>query len=289
MRIHDISLHIRVIGFMGSAVILFGIGCLQPVERPSGLLAVVGDAMLTERVIEESVGSHSRVSDKARQDYVKRWIDYELLYRQARKLGLQKSSALRREVERIERDLMIRALVEQEIDQRIRVSDADIQTYFEQNASQFLFTQDEFKYRQVSTTSLREARAVSAFLSREGRLPDDDSFGEETTLRIVDYSENFIQARNLESGLPELLKALEPEGFSERIKLGDRYYCVQLLEKRLQGEPIPLRESTPQIHSILLAIQRKERYQVLLNRLREETKIEIYIDVPDEQNTAAAQ
>lgn len=285
----DISLQMCVTGCMVSAMILFGVGCQKPVERPDDILAIVGDAMLTERMIEESVGSHSRVSEKARQDYVNRWIDHELLYRQAGKLGLQKDQTLRRELDRIERDLMVRALVEQEVDRRIRISDADIQGYYEQNPSEFLFTQDEYTYRQVSTTSLREARVIGAFLSREGRLPNDDSFDEETTFLVADYSENFIQVRNLETGLPNLLKSLEPEEFSKRTKLGDRYYYVQLLAMRLQGAPIPLQESAPQIRSILQATRRKQRYQELLNRLREETKIEIFIDVPDENNTATAQ
>jgi len=289
MLLIDKTLHTIIAGCLAPAVILFGVGCQKPVERPAGLLAVVGEVMLTERMIEESVGSHSRVSDKARQDYVDRWIAHELLYRQARTLGLHNDNTLRREVERIERDLMVRALIEQEIDRLLRVSDADIQRYFEQNASQFLFSQDEFKYRHVSTPSLRGARAVGAFLSREGRLPNADSFEEEMNLLVGNYSENFIQARDLEPGLPDLLKSLEPEEYSNRTKLGDRYYYVQLLAKRMQGEPIPLQEAAPQIRSILLGARRKQRYQELLNRLREETKVEVYIDVPDERATASAQ
>ena len=285
---HDISLHMLFAGCLVSAVILSGVGCQKPVERPDDLLAIVGDVMLTGRMIEETVGSHSRVSERARQDYVNRWIDHELLYRQAEKQGLQKDPTLLREMDRIERDLMVRALVEQEVDRRIRISDADIQSYYEQNPSQFLFTQDEFTYRQVSTTSLREARVIGAFLSREGRLPNEDSFEEETTFLVADYSENFIQARNLETGLPKLLKSLEPEEFSKRTKLGDRYYYVQLLAMRLQGAPIPLPENVAQIRSILQATRRKQRYQELLNRLREETKNEIFIDVPDDHDTATA-
>jgi hypothetical protein len=251
--------------------------CSTPQKYREGVLAAVGSSILTDEMVSERFALSGTISEATRQEFIKRWIDRELLFQEAQALGFSRERELRKEMLRIERDLIIQKLLERNIYQKISVSEEEIASYYEGRISEYSVAENFFKFNHVVVSSLKEAQEVDAFIKDRHRLPEKtDSLA--TAKPVITAARNqFVAGRFLSSDITKLMIDMEAGTILPRKRISNKYHFIQLLEIRLADSHIPLKEVRSQIEAILVAQKREELYNQLLDKLRQNNRVEVIL------------
>lgn len=135
------------------------------------VLAEVGDAVLTVQDVRDAIPYVVWQADSvnATSEYVKRWTMTRLLALEAEKLGLHELQDVARRIRTHRDDVLIETLRDRALNSmqdEIRVSEAEIEAYFEEHKSQFAFTERHVRIRHLSANTLDFALAAKAELER---------------------------------------------------------------------------------------------------------------------------
>jgi hypothetical protein len=142
-----------------------------PDESSKRVLAEVGNDVLTVKDVRDAIPYVVWQADSvnASAEYVKRWTMTRLLTMEAEKLGLHELDDVARRIRSHRDDVLIETLRDRALasmDNEIRVSDSEIETYFEEHKAQFAFTERHVRIRHLSANSLDFALAAKAELDR---------------------------------------------------------------------------------------------------------------------------
>lgn len=142
-----------------------------PDESSKRILAEVGNDVLTVQDVRDAIPYVVWQADSvnATAEYVKRWTMTRLLTLEAEKLGLHELEDVARRIRSHRDDVLIETLRDRALtsmDDEIRVSDAEIEAYFEEHKAQFAFTERHVRIRHLSANTLDFALAAKAELDR---------------------------------------------------------------------------------------------------------------------------
>jgi len=246
-------------------------GC-APSGRNENIVAKVGDAVLTQNDLKARMEWEGIAKDRA-EEYIKRWIDQELLYQEAQRSGLAKDKALDYALENFKKQWMIQKLVEKTFAEKIRISQAEIKDYYEKNKSQFQVQEDEVHLLHLLTKSqadaeiaLREIQAGRPF-DQVARNRSADAFREKGG------DMGFVPRSGLAPEIGRIAFSLPIGNVSSVIKTSYGYHIIKVLERRTKGDVRPLKE----VENIILPRIRvdKERatYYDLLYQLKDKYKV----------------
>jgi len=156
----------------------------------------------------------------------------------------------------------------------LEITDDEIKDYYKNNSQYFQFLENEYKYEHIKVKSVKDSRIVEKELK-----------GNKTFTEISKEVKNVLSVNNQtsdiyikESRIPtELLKTISAMkvGTWRGIKLKDGYNFVSLTDKRNKGDVMDLNLVKNEIISKILAQKRKEKYNQLINSLKDNTDVEI--------------
>lgn len=86
-------------------------------------------------------------------------IDQEVLYIQAKKNKYQKSKAFKNKIKLLEKELLVQELIKLEVDEKITISDEDLQAYYKANDSRFK-SKPEFNISHIVVKTKDEADSL---------------------------------------------------------------------------------------------------------------------------------
>lgn len=108
-------------------------------------------------------------TDKQRRIFLEQYIIEELLYRRARESGLAENADVRTALRDMERSVLAEKVVERELKNEIKITPADLETYFEANRQ--LYVQPErARIGHILVTDTKEAQDIRK------KLKDGDDF-----------------------------------------------------------------------------------------------------------------
>ncbi len=212
-------------------------------------------------------------------EFIDRWVNRELLFQEAKRLGLDESEAedLRMELEMVEKEYLIQRLLDRIYAESIQITDEEIESYYERNIDLFTVNEDQVKAMHILTETKEEAdlayKEIMAGTSFD-QVARERSIG---VLRERGGDMGFIRREDVINQI-ERVAFRTGEGEVSSVFESDYGFHIIKVVKRLN--PGDAKDLTDVRNEILQQLQvRKERteYYELLSKLQNDTEVKINI------------
>jgi len=239
-------------------------------------VARVDEQTLTLEDIQSRSDTSRELSQAHIQQFVQRWLQEELLYREAVKRGIDHSEAIDRAVEDARRQLAINALLDEEVYHRsFAPADSEVHAYYQAHKSEFILTNSValvsfalFKNRDAATefrnAAVREhtwgpvlARHTSSLIARA-----DSQCYMQTTLFPPELWRVASNASLKEPSFP--------------ISADNGYYVLVVWRFDKPGQPSNEQMNAAEIRNRLLIEKRRHVYDSLLIALRDRHSVQVF-------------
>ena len=149
------------------AVIIIGItvlyGCSQSEKKSDSterVYASVEGSDLTESVMQSLVPAefYDKLTPTHRKEIISQWVDNELLYQEALRLGINKEPKIERILEKSKRNLLGAEMLERYLATIDPPEDAELKSYYEENSDLFILQSDEYSVRFALFDTMNDAR-----------------------------------------------------------------------------------------------------------------------------------
>jgi len=250
-----------------------------PQVKEEDVVARVGEAVLTldELAAEIPEGIRGKIGKEDLQDYISRWINSQILYQEAKKRGLDREIDIARELERVERELVVNALLEKEIyADKSAAPESELQKYYEENRESFRRNENEARVYHINLSTKQAADSLYRIL-RSGQ--DFAKVAQELAAQSEDP--NSWDLTLTTSEVPEAMHSvfkLRAGAVSNPIELDDGFHLFQVVEAYSSGTLRDLNAVREEISNRLQVSNRDERYRNLLAELRGATKVETKLE-----------
>ncbi len=274
-------------GLFASALCMLAFTCEEQYESP--VVARVGKATLTLDDVYKSIPPEfsDHITREQMINYVKQWIDTELLFQEALHQKIHKEKEIRERIEKMKKDLLSAEVISRTsfAASKNLVSEEAILTYYEAHKDSFIRESDVVKYIGIVVDSLstawkvRNQMTADNFLDlavRYSRTPVQDP-------RSVPY----VALSSLPPELSSVLDKIRVNGATAPIKLGEDFHVIRVLDKQPAGSICKLEEVRGDIISTLSSQSQKKDMERLLSDLRLKMDYEFHFElIPGNGNVA---
>ena len=264
------------------AVILVGCG------KESGDGKAQGPAVLkvnswsyTAADLEKEIGQELRraprelqpffATKEGQKQFLDRVVRRELLVQEAEKRKLGDQAEVAEQVANLRRELMIRALVQEEIGSKVKVEEKDVQEYYTAHADEF--SGDTIRLRHILVQTEGEAKDLQA------RLAKNEAF-EELAKKYSRDTASAPKGGDLgylgrEQMLPDFARAafaLKANEVSEPVKTPFGLHLIKLVDRK-KGQPLTFDQVKGQLQRRLLDERQSQRFQAWIKELEGGAKV----------------
>lgn len=265
--------------------ILFG--CKQS-QQETDIIAQVGERTLTVRELSDEIPHQlqSSLKESEIKEYVLRWINKEVLYQEALSRKLDQRVDFKRELENLQRELLINKLLEVAVDSEpVTISNEEIRALYDQSGDEFTLNDDVVHCYHILCRSREEANDIRS------RLTQGASFEE----IILGMNQDSLTFKNWDLGyftrdqiIPEISKVvfnLPVGSVSNPIKSDYGYHILKVLDKRNKGQKKNLSEVEDEIRLKLMELRRQESYERFLLETKNKYSIQSNFQLLDSLTT----
>ncbi|MFH0920067.1 MAG: peptidyl-prolyl cis-trans isomerase [Fibrobacterota bacterium] len=243
--------------------------------RPHGpVVAKVGNAVLTLQELQKRIPAEYSdfVTYEQNVDYVKRWIDAEILYQTALAEKLDQAPAIRERLNKVRKDILMSEMVSRLCAQSPDVSEADIEKYYQQNGSRYTRKETEIKFIHINVRSMAEAWKI-----RNQVTPDN--FSELAKQFSLDPQEDidnlsYVTRNQVMPELAEVIFDIKIGGTTPAIKTPAGWYIVKIIDKQVEGSVRPLASVRDEIINHVSSQTQKVHLDELIAGLRKKFVVE---------------
>lgn len=260
---------------------LLSLNCDYFAKSDSPIIARVGRSVLTLEDLNKSIpASYSdKITKKQRINYVKQWIDTELLYQAALKKKIHKEKKIRQRLKQMKKDLLGAEMITRLTTdfKNTVVSDDEIQNYYNENKSSFTREADVIKYVEIVVDNLTTGWKVRNLVKDDNFLDLASKF---STVPVQDpRSAKFVPVIDLPKEISDVAFRIRINGTTSPIKLDDGVHIVRVLDKQSAGETCLLEEVYDDILSTLSTQKQRQQMEFMLSDLRNKTDYEFNFDI----------
>jgi peptidyl-prolyl cis-trans isomerase C len=249
----------------------------QQVERPpEDLIARVDEEILTEWDLEMDVPEAQRaaMTPDQKRDYVKLWIESEILYQEAKRKNIDQDETTRWRMDRAVRNAIIESFLQKELAARVKVSEDEINQYYQKNKNMFTREEEEVRLSHILVRNVAEAGLVRV------RMEGGESFDMIAKQLSLDAATKdkagdmgYFVLSNLPAQFYEEVAKLEPGKISAPIQTDYGLDIVMLTERKEKGSIREYELVKSQISNTLIVAKRKAELANLLEELKKEANI----------------
>lgn len=250
-------------------------------EDAATVVASVNGSVLTvdEMEAEMEAASLPAATLQMRKDWVSGWIRTELLYQEAMRQDLDSDVETARELNRIRRDHLANAVLEQSVpDSLLVVTDDEITAYYESHQQEFIYHEpelrlsvivlpDEATARQIRTQVARRSATFEELARTRSIHPSSADGGDLGYLRKADISDVSVQ---------ELVFGMYLGQVSRPVLSESGAFIFRVVDRREVGTLPPLEEVRGEIVNRVLRERRREIVRLFVESLRQDADVEIY-------------
>jgi peptidyl-prolyl cis-trans isomerase C len=241
-------------------------------------VARVNDQPLTLEMIRQHLDTSRGVSEMQVRMFTNRWVNSELLYQEAKRLGIDNSDQVLQSLEDAKKQLTINALLEKEIftDSSSSVTADEVIQYFRNHSDDFSLSNDivwisfvvfadKTPAENFRSSALKEkgwTASVNEIRGSSDMITQSDS---------VFYTESSLYP-------PELWKVATALGTNEvsfPVKTQAGYFILFSLGNFSKGTIPPMQYVVDNIRSRLVMEKRQQRYAQYLESLRKRHTVQI--------------
>lgn len=266
-------------------VLMVGLlGCGKKEEERTPV-ARLDDRTLTLEELRAQFDTSRAVSQAQLHEYIRRWINNEMLYREAVRRGVDQRTEIASRLEQVRRQLVINALLNDLVytDQTMESSRSEIEAYYHQHNQEFLLPSD---VALVSFVLFDERDAANAFRTKVLRGTSWREALKETA-QDVDQAKHvlsrvdsayFTQTTLFPQELWRVAAATSGREPSFPIRTDNGIYILIVWKYLRQGKPADLAYVRGEIQSRLGMARRKQKLDSLLENLRSKHTVEIMVN-----------
>lgn len=239
-------------------------------------VAKVANSVLTLEMINDVFDADNSqiIGFDEKRDYAERWVERELLYKEAVKRGLKEDPFIKRELSNLQMELAIDRLLELEIERKLEITDDEIKDYYENNSQYFQFLENNYKYERIMVKSLKDSRIVEKELKAKRTFTEISKKVKNVLFVNINTINIYIKESQIPAELLKTISAMKVGAWGGN-KLKDGYHFLRLTDKRNKGDVMDLNLVKNEIISKIIAQKRKEKYNQLINSLRDNADVEI--------------
>ena len=246
-------------------------------NKPSSpVIARVGRSVLTVDDLHENIPPEysEQITREQNIDYVKQWMDTELLYREALRKKFDKEPQIKERLEKMKKDLLAAEVINRYSLQHesSTIDQIMVHDYYDQHKLSFVREKEMIKYLEIVTDDHASASYISrnatlqnfsSLASRYSKIPYADS----ASIPYVAFDEIQPEIRQVIASTP-VLKTTNPV----KTELG--YHIIMVIDKLEKGGICKEEEVWEEILTLLSTKTHKERMERLLADLRLKTDVE---------------
>jgi len=215
------------------------------------------------------------------EDAVETWINTQLLAQKGTRMGLGSDPSVEAVVQFRTADAIARRVLEIEIKEINAVSQAQIDSAYAVEKDNYRLDKERLRASHILLKTLEEAEAV------HGRLVKGDDFAS----LVEDYSADrksaasggdvgYFSEDQVDPAFAAAAKKLKVGEFSGPIKIANGFHIIMLTDRQESGSSVDSLEVKARIAELLTMSRQNELFNLLLESLRKEAKIE-RVSVPE--------
>ena len=256
------------------------ISCGQNENLPQDLVAQVDDSYLLKKDVDYLLpGNLERDSGLSlKKMLIKEWVEDEILYQSALKEGLQFSEKEEYLLTEYKKSLLIQRYVDQKLNKNYKISEKEIDDYYNENKLEFIRKEDEIHL--VHLLVKQYDRAIFNEISESDNLADIIKkyyFDSQSTAESPNGDLGYTAINTLPAIIQDAQKSLKTGVISKPLKSDMGYHFIQIKDKQRKGSSIDLELVRDEIVRRLKWQKRQQEYKQLLNDLKENYQIQTYL------------
>ena len=271
-------------------LLFIGCGRKDSSQQP---LARIDDRTLTLQDVRARLDSSRGVTAAQVGEYTRRWINDEILYREAVRRGLDNTEHARAQLEEVRRQLAINALLEEEIysDKLSQSTTAEVSQYYNAHSKEFTLSTD---VALVSHVLFRDRDAANAFRTA---VLKGTSWKQAIGLMLADPQQSaqiiakvdsgyYSQSTLLPAELWRVAAASSKQEPSFPIRTNEGSYILIVWKLSRQGQVADLAYMENDVRSRLTIERRRRNLTSLVETLRSKHTVEYLLS--DEADTSSS-
>ncbi len=274
--------------FLGSIAICCLVASCTQQPQQAQEIARVNNSVLTKKMITAQNDSTQILSATQQRLFAQRWITSELLYQEAKRVGLDQSEAVQKNIAEAQKQLVIAALLEREVfgESPSTLPTALVQTYFSSHREEFILPGTVMW---ISSVVFSERDAAAEFRSSvlDGKNWDVvlESYKANPALsnNIVSISDSlfYTETQLFPAELWKVATALGLFEVSFPVKTSAGYFVLRSLGHFKKGKTPPMRFVEATIRERLSMEQRQQRYAEFVEQLRKKNVVQLFLSEKD--------
>ena len=265
----------------GCAIGLLGCGKESGNAKNSGPPVLkINDWSYSAADMEKEIGQQLRqasqmqpffASKEGQKQFLDRVTRRELLVQEAEKRKMSETPEVAEQVANLRRELMIRALVQDEIGNKVKVEEKDVEEYFKAHPDEF--SGDTVHLRHIVLQNEDEAKDIKARLTKNESFDDlAKKYSKDSATAAKGGDLGFLSREQV---LPEFARvafSLKPGEVSDPVKTPFGFHVIKLMERK-KGQPASLDQVKGQLQRRLTEERQSQRFQAWLKELEAGAKI----------------
>ena len=248
---------------------------VETILPPETLLASFGEHTITlgefNQLWEEVPEEYKLQLDKSM--VLDQMISEILLIQEAKDTGLEEDKDILEQIKKMTEQIVVQALIEREILNKITVNDEEVLEYYEQNKDSFT-EKEQIRLFNILLETEEEAQDILEQLKAGGDFSEIAIEKSSGPSAAQGGDLDYVAKGTIIPEIEEVIFALELEELSEVVKTDFGFHILKITEKKPETVKT-LEEVEESIIETLLPEKQKEAFENLLEELKSKVEIEI--------------
>lgn len=271
----------NLLPFFSVFFVLVMILLLCSTKPDSPVIARVGKAVLTVEDFNKSIPPEysEQITLEQNINYVKQWIDTELLFQEALRRKIDREPLIKNRLEKMKKDLLAAEMMSRNSlsEKTATIDEKTVRAYYELNKEKFIREKDVAKYLEIVVLDNRTAWYISKNGTTENFLTLAAEYSQQP------YPENsnvpFIALDDVQPEIRQAIVATPVDATSNPVKSDLGYHIIRVIDKLEKGGICKEEEIWEDIINQLTAKSQKENVEQLISDLRLKTNVEFNSDL----------
>ena len=274
----------RLILFIAIMALVLPASCAKRGEQKSGVqVAKVGSEVITKDDVEKELKAlPSQIQNmfqgpEGAGKFVDELVKREMLYQEAKKKGLDNTPEYKKKVDDFKKITLIGSLLEKEVEEKSKVTDNDIKTYYDAHKSE-LTMNNQIKASHILVKTEDEAKKISDQLKKGGdfaKLAKEKSIDPGSAKNGGDLG--FFSKGQMVPEFEKIAFNLKVGQISEPVKTQFGYHIIKVTGRK-EGQIVEFDKVKNLLTQRVTAEKQKEVFDSYMNSLKGSYKVDINKD-----------
>lgn len=262
-----------------SMVISTFVNCEKKSSSP--ILARVGNSVLTVEDLDKSIPSeyNNAITQEQNVDYVKQWIQTELLYREAIHRKIDREPQMKNRLGEMKKNLLAAEMISrlQSTNESSSIDESSISDYYNRHKDEFIRESDVAKYLEIIVDDQKTAWHIIKNANADNFLEYASKYSNlvASNLSYIPY----VSLNELPPDIAQTISTCKIDGITKPISSELGFHVILVLDKLPKGEICLLEEVRGDIIDRLSTKKQKQGFEKLLSELRLKTNVEFNADL----------